>query len=73
MKPQTDGKSVTFQVRAWWEPKDNKIHLAGTGARTFILTVNNNPSNMRGHPKLFRELTKILKEAGAPAPHTPIL
>jgi len=43
------------------------IHLPSKD-RKFILTVGDNPEKKRGRPKLFRELTKALKKAGAPAP-----
>jgi hypothetical protein len=68
MRRSKDGKTVTFEVSAWWNPEDRSIHLASNDSDTLILTVNNDPMKKRGHPKLFSELSKILKEAGAPAP-----
>jgi hypothetical protein len=68
MKPIKKGKSVTFEVSAWWSPDDKSIHLASNASDSLIVTANNDPGKKRGHPKLFRELAKILKEAGAPAP-----
>jgi hypothetical protein len=68
MKVSKTGKTVTFEVSAWWEDKDQKIRLRSKGREAFILTVNDDAKSKRGHPKLFRELTKILKKAGAPAP-----
>jgi hypothetical protein len=61
-------KTVTFEVSIWWNPEDRKIRLARIGPEAFIATINNDAQSMRGHPKLFRELAKILKKAGAPAP-----
>lgn len=68
MKVSKNGKTVTFEVSAWWSPKDNKFRLKGSDPVEFILTVSDNPSKERGHPKLFRELTKIMKAAGVPTP-----
>ena len=62
------GKTVTFEISAWWNPKDEKFYLACKEGGKFILTVGSDPKKARGHPKLFRELTKILRAAGAPAP-----
>jgi hypothetical protein len=67
MRP-SKGKTVTFEVSAWWNPKANHFHLACKDGGKFILTVNRDPRKARGHPKLFRELTKLLKAAGALAP-----
>jgi hypothetical protein len=68
MRLSKKGKTVTFEVSAWWDPEDQEIHLASNESETFILTVNADPKKMRGHPKLFRELVKILREKGAQAP-----
>jgi hypothetical protein len=74
MKLSKSGKTVNFEVKIWWNPKDRKIRLESKESRSFILTVSNepskknDPSKTRYHPKLFRELTKILRAAGAPGP-----
>jgi len=68
MRLSKKGKTVTFEVCAWWDSEDQKIHLASNESETLILTVGSDPGSERGHPKLFRELTKILRDAGAPAP-----
>jgi hypothetical protein len=66
--PVNRGKSVSFEVSAWWNPNDKCINLASPNADSLIMSVRNDPSQNRGYPQLFSELTKILKEAGAPAP-----
>jgi hypothetical protein len=66
--PVNRGKSVSFEVTAWWNPNDKCINMASPNADSLILSVRNDPSQNRGYPQLFRELTKILKDAGAPAP-----
>jgi hypothetical protein len=68
MRRSEKGKTVTFEISAWWNPDDKKIHLSSKESKSLILTVSNDPGKKRGHPKLFRELTKILRSAGAPAP-----
>ncbi len=68
MRLSKNGKTVTLEISAWWNSKDGKIHISSKDSKSLILTVGDNPAKMRGHPKLFHELTKILKKAGAPAP-----
>ena len=69
MRRSKEGKTVTFEVSAWWNPEDKRIHLASNESDTLIATVGDDPkSEKRYHPKLFGELAKILREAGAPAP-----
>ena len=60
-------KTATLKISVWWNSEDGKIHLSSKDPK-FILTVGDNPEKKRGHPKLFRELTKVLKNAGVPAP-----
>jgi hypothetical protein len=55
MKTSKKGKSVTFEVSAWWSPDDKSIHLASNASDSLIVTVNDDPSKKRGHPKLFRD------------------
>jgi hypothetical protein len=68
MRLAKNGKTVTFEVCVWWDADDQTIHMASNESETLILTVSSDPGKKRGHPKLFRELTKVLKDAGAPAP-----
>lgn len=68
MRLAKNGKTVTFEISIWWDANDQKIHMASNESETLILTINDDPDKKRGHPKLFRELAKVLKLAGAPAP-----
>ena len=68
LRPTKKAKTVTFEVSIWWNPEDQAIHFASKEAGKFILTVKRDPTSKRGHPKLFRELAKVLKAGGAPAP-----
>jgi hypothetical protein len=68
MRLAKNGKTVTFEISIWWNAADQKIHMSSDESDTLILTINNDPDKKRGHPKLFGELTKVLKLAGAPAP-----
>jgi hypothetical protein len=54
MKVSKTAKTVTFEVSAWWEEKDQKIRLTSEGREAFILTVNDDATSKWGHPKLFR-------------------
>ena len=60
------GKSITLQLRVWYDPKSNHIKLAGGGLTAS--TVSNDPASKRYHPNLFMKLARCLREAGAPAP-----
>ena len=62
------GKTVTFEINVWWKPDDQSFHVSCRDGGKFILTVKRDPTSWRGHPKVFRELAKVLKAAGAPAP-----
>ena len=45
MSVRKKGKSVTFEVRAWWNTEDQMIHLASDASKTFILTVCDDPKD----------------------------
>jgi hypothetical protein len=60
------GKSISLQLRVWFDPKSGHIKLAGPGLTAS--TVSNDPASKRYHPNLYRKLAKALHEAGAPAP-----
>jgi len=68
MRLSKKGKTVIFEISVWWDAEDQSIHLASNESDTLIATVNDDPTSKRGHPKLFRELTKMLRDGGAPAP-----
>lgn len=59
-------KSVTLEVRVWWDPKSRYIKIAGPALTAS--TVSNDPGSERYHPNLFKKLAKVLRDAGAPAP-----
>jgi hypothetical protein len=61
-----DGKSVKVELRVWYDARSRHIKLAGKGLTAS--TVSNDPSSTRYHPNLYRKLTKLLRDAGAPAP-----
>ena len=61
-----DGKSVKLEIRTWYDEKSGHIKLAGKGLTAS--TVSNDPNSKRYHPNLYRKLTKLLRDAGAPAP-----
>lgn len=61
-------KTTTVRLSIWWEPEAQEIHIASNDTERFITTVNDDPTNRRGHPNLFRKLADILREDGKPAP-----
>lgn len=73
MKISSKGNSVSLEVLFWWDASDKAIHVATNDpdAPTFHIAVRPDKSKPSGHPYLFRELTKCLRQAGAPAPDDP--
>jgi hypothetical protein len=59
-------KSITLQLRAWYDPKSGYIKLAGPGLTAS--TVSNDPKSKRYHPNLYKKLSKALRDEGKPAP-----
>jgi len=59
-------KSVKLEVRVWLNEKTRNIHLGGKGLT--VSKVSNDPDSRRYHPNLYRKLTKVLQDGGAPAP-----
>lgn len=59
-------KSISLELRVWYDEKSRHIKLAGKGLTAS--TVSNDPASKRYHPNLFRKLTAALRDAGAPAP-----
>lgn len=59
-------KSISLNLRVWYDPKSRHIKLAGPGLTAS--TVSNDPASKRYHPNLYRKLTKALRDAGVPAP-----
>ena len=68
MRRSKSGKTVTLEIDIWWDAADKSIHIASNQSDTLIATVSNDPTKRRGHPKLFRELAKVLRDNGAPSP-----
>ncbi len=58
-------KSISLQIRVWYDPVSQHIKLAGPGLTAS--TVSDDPSSKRYHPNLYMKLTRALRAAGAPA------
>ena len=58
-----------FGIGVWFDAKRNRIRIQSDDAG-FITAVSADPSSKRGHPNLFRQLAKVLRDNGAPAPDT---
>jgi hypothetical protein len=61
-----DNNSVRLEVRVWYDEKTRHIKLAGKGLTAS--TVSNDPGSVRYHPNLYGKLSKVLRDAGVPAP-----
>lgn len=61
-------KAVHVEISFW--QKGNAIHVAcnDPAVSTFHIAVRSDPTKPSGHPMLYRELSKCLKQMGAPAP-----
>jgi hypothetical protein len=59
-------KSISLELRVWYDEKSRYIKLAGKGLTAS--TVSNDPASKRYHPNLFRKLAVALRDAGVPAP-----
>jgi hypothetical protein len=59
-------KSISLQIRAWYDPTSGYIKLAGPGLTA--LTVSNDPKSKRFHPNLYTKLAKALRDQGNPSP-----
>jgi hypothetical protein len=59
-------KSISLELRVWYDERSRHIKLAGKGLTAS--TVSNDPGSKRYHPNLFRKLATALRDAGAPAP-----
>lgn len=59
-------KSVKLEVRVWYDEKTCHIKLAGK--KLTASTVSNDPASVRRHPNLYSKLSKVLRDAGVPAP-----
>jgi hypothetical protein len=69
MELSSKGRSLTMEVSSWMM-EDGAIHLTSNDpdVRTFYVVVRPDPAKPSGHPYLFRELAKCLRQKGAPAP-----
>ncbi len=68
MHRDVSGRTITFEMSAWYDEKDGHIHLVALGREGFITTVSGNSESERGHPHLFKNLAVCLKKAGVPYP-----
>jgi hypothetical protein len=67
MEVSKKGNTVYAKVGIWLE-KDGSIHLSVPGDKKFHVAVNREPERRNGHPTLFKQLARCLREQGAPAP-----
>jgi len=63
------GKTIYFQVSAWYNEQDGKIHINGPWEGHFT-TVSSKPESDRYHSHLYNKLAQLLRENDVPAPDT---
>lgn len=67
MEVSKKGNTVYARMGIWLE-KDGSIHLSVPADAKFHVAVNQDPKRRNGHPTLFRQLARCLRENGVPAP-----
>jgi hypothetical protein len=62
-------KAVHLEISFWLKP-DNSIHVTcnDPAVETFHVAVRDDAAKASGHPMLYRELAKCLRQMGVPAP-----
>ena len=61
-------KPVYVEVSVWFDEPTAEIKLAVTGFKDASATISNKRNSAHGHPQLYRQLTRVLREAEAPCP-----
>ena len=61
-------KTAYLNIGAWFNEETGHIHLAISDKDGFHTTVNNRIDSKRGHPNLYKKLSKALQAAGVPYP-----
>ena len=56
------GNAVYVQIGMWCH-QDQSIHIANQGDHGFHVSVVPSPDSRRGHPTLYRELSRMIKAA----------
>ncbi len=63
------GNTVYFKLAVWYDARRGMMELRSKpDGSHLITTVRGDPSLKRGHPHLFRQLARIPRDNGAPAP-----
>jgi hypothetical protein len=67
MQVGEDGRSVSLNVRFWFE-SDGSIRLTSEAEPSLRVIIKNDPERPLGHPALFKRLAQCLRSMGVPAP-----
>jgi hypothetical protein len=72
MRLSEKGRTVIMEL-GFWMNDDGTIHLTGNDpeVETFHVAIRQDPAKNSGHPYLYRELAKCLKQMGAKMPDLP--
>lgn len=57
-------KRVSFPITVWYEPESGEIRLLKPTDNGFCTSVSADADCANGHPDLFRELRRALRERG---------
>ena len=73
LRKSEKGNTVYFGIGIWFDEEGNCIQIRHAPETKpdgvqLVTTVRADPSSKRGHPNLFRQLSKVLRDNGAPAP-----
>jgi hypothetical protein len=68
MRASKPGNSVYMNIGIWLNRETGAIHMTSSDVAGFHTTINADPKSKRGHPNLYKKLSKCLKAAGAPHP-----
>lgn len=67
-KSEKGRQTAYLRIGAWYDPKQDSIHLTLPRSGWFHTTVRRDPTSKRGHPNLFEKLARAMQIAGVPAP-----
>ncbi len=68
MPPRPKKYAISFPVTIWYMPESGEICIARPTDRDFFTTIHPDPDSLHGHPHLYRQLARALRQGGAPHP-----
>jgi hypothetical protein len=68
MRSGMDKNSVKIEIRFWLDDDGSTIRISSEPRPDFHVRVKPEPLKRNGHPSLYRRLSWLLRDAGAPPP-----